>query len=245
MTTSALVWRLVGYDPPRTAVLFAAWTLFHLLPLASGLILRAFFDGLSAPAPAGFDLWTLLAWLVGVELGRMSLILVGILALARVYFAWAALVRRNLLAIILRQPGARALPDTPGAAISRFRDDVEAIIIYLDTWVDLIGQILMSIVALAIMLTINAPITLIVCLPLTVTLLVTYRLMVRIRQYRQAAQTATARVTGFIGELFGAVSAVKVATAERPVIDRFRRLSDQRRQAVLKDRLLTDRKSVV
>ena len=35
------------------------------------------------------------------------------------------MLRRNLLGHILKQPGARAIPCSPGEAISHFRDDVD------------------------------------------------------------------------------------------------------------------------
>ena len=47
-------------------------------------------------------------------------------------------------------------------------------------------------------------------------------------------------MTGFIGEFFGAVLAVKVATAESGVISRFNELNDERRIISLKDRLFNE-----
>ena len=52
----------------------------------------------------------------------------------------AALLRRNLFARILHRPGARALPASPGEAISRFRDDVQAIVGFLTWTLDPVGQ---------------------------------------------------------------------------------------------------------
>lgn len=239
MRTARLMWRLVSNEPLWMIFLFVMWMIFHMLPLAIGLALRALFDALGAPGTAGLSPWWPVGGLVGIELIQMVIIVLGIFSLARCYFAVGSLLKRNLLAAILRQPGARALPCSTGAAISRFRDDVEVVVDYLDNWVDMIGRTLMAVIAMVIMLSINLPITLVVCLPLTLVILLTYRLTIKIRLYRQAAQVATARVTGYIGELFGAVAAVKVATAEAPVIERFRHLNHERRQAVLRDRLLS------
>ena len=60
-----------------------------------------------------------------------------------------------------------------------------------------------------------------------------------LEQYRQASRKATGRVTGMIGEIFGAVQAVQVAGAEGHVIDHFRRVNERRRKAMLQDRLLS------
>ena len=62
----------------------------------------------------------------------------------------------------------------------------------------------------------------------------------RIEQYRRASREATGKVTGFIGEFFGAVQAVKVATAEQSVIDHFHRLNDERRKLTLRERLFDE-----
>ena len=48
----------------------------------------------------------------------------------------------------------------------------------------------------------------------------------RIQHYRRASRQATGSVTGFIGEFFGAVQAVKVAGAEQNVIDHFNKLNN-------------------
>jgi ATP-binding cassette subfamily B protein len=62
----------------------------------------------------------------------------------------------------------------------------------------------------------------------------------RIEQYRRASRKAAGIVTGFIGEFFGAVQAVKVATAEEGVIAHFNRLNDDRRKLSLRDRLFNE-----
>ncbi len=67
-------------------------------------------------------------------------------------------------------------------------------------------------------------------LPLLVVGVVANIAMQRIEQYRSASRQATGKVTGFIGEFFGAVQAVKVASAEKQVIERFHKLNDERRR---------------
>jgi ATP-binding cassette subfamily B protein len=62
----------------------------------------------------------------------------------------------------------------------------------------------------------------------------------RIERYRRASRKATGIVTGFIGEFFGAVQAVKVATAEEGVLAHFNELNDERRKLSLKDRVFNE-----
>ncbi|MGH6971720.1 MAG: ATP-binding cassette domain-containing protein, partial [Caulobacteraceae bacterium] len=60
-----------------------------------------------------------------------------------------------------------------------------------------------------------------------------------IQRYRKALREATAEVTGFIGETFGAVQAVKLAGAEARMAARFERLGLARRSAAIRDLMLT------
>ncbi len=62
----------------------------------------------------------------------------------------------------------------------------------------------------------------------------------RIDEYRRASRRATGIITGFIGEFFGAVQAVKVATAEEGVIGHFNELNEDRRKLALRDRLFNE-----
>ena len=61
-----------------------------------------------------------------------------------------------------------------------------------------------------------------------------------IKAYRAASREGAARVTGCIGELFGAVQAVQVAGAAPHAVERFRALGDVRRAAAVRDRVLAD-----
>src|SRR6185503_1970438 len=62
----------------------------------------------------------------------------------------------------------------------------------------------------------------------------------RIEHYRRASRQAAGHVTGFIGEFFGAVQAVKVATAEKNVIHHFQDLNEERRKLTVREKLFDD-----
>ncbi len=81
--------------------------------------------------------------------------------------------------------------------------------------------------------------TLLVFGPLVGVIVVARIASARLEQYRQVSRAAIGRVTGVIGEMFGAVQAVQVAGAEIHVIAHFRQINDRRRHAMLRDRLLT------
>ena len=122
-------------------------------------------------------------------------------------------------------------------AISRFRDDVDEIAFFMAESLILVGFGFFALVAVIVMMRINSRITLVVFLPLVVVVGAANLAMKKIEKYRTAHREATGGVTDFIGELLGAVQAIKVATAEERVVARFRRLNETRRRAALKDRL--------
>ncbi|MEO5953506.1 MAG: ABC transporter ATP-binding protein, partial [Chloroflexia bacterium] len=62
----------------------------------------------------------------------------------------------------------------------------------------------------------------------------------KLKYYRKRNREATSKVTGFLGELFGGVQAVKVASAEKYTIGHFTKLNNTRRTAALMDSLLTN-----
>jgi ATP-binding cassette, subfamily B, bacterial len=226
-------WRLWLLNWLAMMVLVAFWQV-------PGLVMREFFNLISGQAPARLGLWGIVALLFGCLLGR-NLGILGLIKTNVPFFNHTmVLLRRNLLKHILRQPGASALPDSPGEAVSRFRGDVFEISLFALWMNDLQGMLAFGVVSLAIMFRINAPIALWALVPFVFVGFVSNAASKRIERYRRASRSSTGRVTGFIGEFFGAVQAVKVATAEEGVITRFNELNDERRKISLKDRLFNE-----
>jgi ATP-binding cassette subfamily B protein len=238
-TTWKLAARLAWSRPWMFSISFVMWVLFMFLPLATGLITRAFFNTLTGEAPAGIGVAALLGLLVGSEGLRVAIFMIAIWLWIKFWNGAERLLRANILGWLLLGPGTHRLPGSTGEVVSRFRDDVNELLLFIDTWLDVTGHLLFAIVALAIMLTINWLITLVVFLPMVGIVAVTHVASTHIRSYRQASRATTGRVTGYVGELFGAVQAVKVASAEGRVVAHFRELSAARRKAALKDHLLT------
>lgn len=208
--------------------------------VAPGLIMRAFFDLLAGSAPAGFTIWSVVALTVAVFVGRQLGGLGFYYADVPIFAHMATLLRRNLLKHILRRPGAAALPESPGEAISRFRGDVLEIPLFA-IWInDIVVGVLTTVVAVIILLSVNVPITLLALLPLVGISLLAHAATGRIDAYRRASRKAAGQVTGYIGELFGAVQAVQVATAEPSVSAHFDALNEERRVVALRDRLFNE-----
>jgi ATP-binding cassette subfamily B protein len=153
-------------------------------------------------------------------------------------FSLSAVLQRNLLAELLRRPGARALDRTPGEALNVFRDDVRIAEDGVDWTLDVVFHAINATLAMWILLRVNATIAIFVFVPLVVIVLVAQAATRRLQQTRVASRAATSRVTGALGEIFGAVQAVQIANAENGVVDHFRGLGEARRGAALRERAI-------
>ena len=240
--------RLVRFSPRYfiLTVIFAT-LMFLWLPIPLGLASRAFFDALSGSAPAGLNAWSAIVLVVAVQVVELFVNPVLGVPWNALQEKSRVLVQRNLFAAILRDYGSHGLPVSVGEAISRFRDDPNAIADGLDALCDLIGRTFFAIAAVVVMWGINPLMTVVLVVPLALSAWVTELLGTRTLAYRAAAQAATSRVTGFLGELVGAQLAVKVAGATANVVRRLRELGDERRRMAVRDGVfdvLTDSFSV-
>jgi ATP-binding cassette subfamily B protein len=141
---------------------------------------------------------------------------------------------------VLRSPGARALAEPPGEAVSRFRDDAYAISTFV-AWINIVVAYgAAAVIGFALMLRIAPTITLGVFVPLTAVTALANVMQGRLEARRRASREAAARVTGAIGEIFGAAQAIQVAGAEGRIVEHFRDLGEARRRYTMRDRLLSE-----
>jgi len=241
LKTWQYMWRLIQFRPGHYLALGILETLFFgVFPQIVAWITYAFFNTLTGDAPASVGVYGLIVLLMVTALARVAAIFGDVAVYFSFMYTLAALLRKNLFEHILQRPGARAVPGSPGEAISRFRGDVDEIAHYMAESLILLGFGLFALIAVVVMLQINVRMTLVVFLPLVIVIVATNLAMKNIEKYRQANRKATGNVTDFIGEMFGAAQAVKVATAETRILERFRTLNDVRRKAGLKDRLFNE-----
>ncbi|MEF3304023.1 ABC transporter ATP-binding protein [Paenibacillus sp. GYB003] len=239
MTTFQMLWRLVRYRPLLYALNAGMWTLIYLAPIVPGLLTKSFFDSLSGSAAARLGIWSIIALLLVATAVRAGFIVLGFITDVQFRMRIGGLLRRNMLHHILKEPGAKAIPVSPGEAISNFRDDVEQTEEAISWSVDAFGMTVFAVVSFAILMRIDARLTLLVFVPLVLVVTAAQLMTSRLQKYRAASREATGQVTEAISEMFGSVQAIQVAGAEDRVIGRFRLLNDQRRGAMLKDKLLT------
>ncbi len=231
--------KMARYAPWLYLLHAALWSVMHVSSLLPGLIARAFFDTLTGQAHLPVGTTGLIVLLVVIAVGRAALWLAGGFVEILCRFTMSGLLRRNLLRHVLDRPGADALPFSIGETISRFRDDAYQAEDNLDWTDEILGTGLFAVGAFLVLLHINVRMTLVAILPLVVVAAVARRASTALGRYRAASSQATSQVTGAIGDILAAVQTVQAAGAEERTVARFRRLNEQRRTAMLADRLAT------
>lgn len=214
--------------------------IFAVAPQAIGLIMRTFFDVLTGNSHVSLSIWGLAAFVMGVTLARCSGIFFDITLHFTFIFTIGSLLRKNLFEYILDRPAVQAIQSSSGEAISRFRDDANEVANFLAQIPFGVGLLVFSIVAVVVMVQVNPSITLFVFLPLVAVVVLANLMASNIEKYRQASRKATSEVTGFIGETFSAAQAIKIASAESRLMERFNTLNETRRKTTLKDRLFNE-----
>lgn len=230
---------MIRYRPWLYLLHAILWGTFSLSWLLAGLVTRAFFDTLTGQAHLPGGVAGLIMLLVVIALCRVALWLTAGFVEIIMRFTMSGLLRRNLLRHILKRPGARALPYSIGETISRFRDDAYQGEDAVDWSDEITGQGLLAVLAFLVLLRIDTRMTLITILPLVAVTLIARRASNALGRYREASSQATSQVTGAIGDILTAVQTVQASGAEERTLARFRRLNEQRRTAMLADRLAT------
>jgi len=234
--TGRFLWRMATFRPWIYIGDNILWTAVYCSRLLPGLVAQQAFDALQHGTIDPPTIAWLAAAFIGSGIAGAVTNTAGSTWDTFFRFSVSAVLQRNMLAEILRRPGARALDRSPGEALSVFRDDVEHAENGSDWTVDMFSYTVFAAAAMWILVSVNATITIFVFLPLLAIVAVAQVVTRRLQESRAASQVATSRVTGALGEIFGAVQAVQIARAERGVVDHFHRLSEQRRRAVLRER---------
>ncbi len=223
-------WALIRYRPGYfTLSVSMALYVFTTRGLV-GWLQKLFFDGLSGGAQVGRNLWTLLALIVAVELSRMVLDTVGDWSAAKVRLAGQSLLRKNALQNILRKPGAEPLPFSSGDVVSRFDNELGD---YGDfpTWIPMVvGHFSFALFALIVMFGIAPRITAVSIIPLIGVFFLTQFAWEKFLHYNRESRESDSVITGFLGEIFGSIQALKVADAEAATMHYFEQISQHRRK---------------
>ena len=230
--------RLMRYAPRA----FLVYGLFTFLleggGVIGGLIVQGVFNRLTGHEAAGFSIAALIALFVAIEVARFATVFGHEWGYVTFVVTGGALLRRNILAAILRRPGADSLPISPGAAVNRFRDDVDETSDFPTWFPQEAGQVIGAAVAIIIMARISLTITIFVFLPLAATLLAGRLAWDHLREYIAQDDQATDEVTGFLAETFAAVQSVKLSGSADDVVAHFRALNRTRQKWAVRWRAL-------
>lgn len=238
MSSLRIVWSLMCFLPRLVVLATLVFAVTNFAPLVVGLLMRAFFDRLSNPLGATPTIWWILVLVLAIQTGQQVVFAFGNRVSVSLEFSVAALLRRNMFERVLQFPGAKALPASPGEAVSRFRSDSSELMLTLSRTINAAVASAAALIAIGILISIDPFVTVVVFVPTSVVALLTRLVGGRIRTYRRARQGATGSVSGFLGEVFGAVQAVKVAKAEHAILQRFHQINEQRRVNAVRDSLL-------
>ena len=243
--TGRQLWRLVRFRPAAFTLMLGFWMSTKAGLLAEGLIVREIFDSLTGEAQLsaslGLSVWVLILILLAKEI-YAPFVSACWSTFQGIYFNTIEfLVKKNIFARILEGPVMdRSLAVSPGDAVNRLSSDVRGFVEPVNQWYKFVSEIVPAMVAFVIMYRINPTITLAAVLPFMGLTALIPLVEKRLAGYRTAQREAAGRLSGFIGEVFGAVQAVQVAHAEDRVADRFQVLSDARRKAAVRDSLFVE-----
>ncbi|MBL8102752.1 MAG: ABC transporter ATP-binding protein [Anaerolineales bacterium] len=241
LPTWKVIWEMLTFRPWLWFVDLVSVALIRFCwQIGPALIIKAFFDFVTGAAQLTFGIWTVIALFTALWIGRVIASYGFYYADVPIFAEMSTLLRKNLLKYILKRPGASQLPDSPGEAVSRFKTDVNEIPLFVILINDIMVGLAIIAVSIALMTQIDPSITVMALIPLVVVGIVANLATSRIEHYRRTSRQAGGKVTGFIGEFFGAVQAVKVATAEKNVIGYFHKLNDERRILTIREKLFDE-----
>ena len=229
-------WSLIKYRPWHFVLSILMAIYAFGMRLVPGWLEKSYFDQLndsstSLEGTLSNALWSLLLFIIAVEISRMILNVLGDWSAAKVRMAGQSLMRSNIMRTILQKPGAVPLPVPTGDVINRLDDDL-ADFADFPTWIpETVGKTTFAIFALIIMFRIAPSITAVAILPFIGIFFLTRWAWSRFLSYVRISRVSDSRVTSFLGETFGAIQAMKVADAEQGTLNYLRELSEDRRKA--------------
>lgn len=241
-----LIWQLIQYAQRLYWVDALLWLCIAGFPILPGVLIREFFDSLTDQSRLDSSPWVWIGLLLATGLARVVAIFIGRITKTQHRFLISALVRHNLLLELLKRPGAELTTrsasgqnSSVGEILSYFRDDALQI---EDTVVgtnEILAEAVFAVVSMALMLSVNARMTLLVFLPLCLITALVRRAEQRLKRYHRASRQATQQVTGLLGEMFAAVQAVKVAGAENQMLENLKERCDRRRHLMIHDHVFS------
>ena len=165
--------QIIRFRPWLYIANLITWTLRQFIFILPGLFMREFFNILTADSQTGWGIGMLIL-VMAVSMTASTSVITGSAYVNALFKHYSySLLRKNLMARILSYPGAQAVPYSPGDTISRFGGDVEEVVMFTHRIIEAFSVTASAVVALALMVSIDPTITLIVAGPMIVVGLVT------------------------------------------------------------------------
>jgi ATP-binding cassette subfamily B protein len=247
LSTWYYYWQLIKYSAKYFIIDITTATVFWLSFTVVGLILRAYLNYLTGSDEFGLALGPVVGLQLGYTVITAFALAAAILANTMFRHRSMALMIRNMFSRILDMPGAQPLPRkkdkrmmASGEVISTFRDDTNEIVSAITVVEDTMGLGVTAVISFSIMCSINLAVTLGTFVPLAIIIIISRRLSSRAEKIREESREATSQVTAVIADMFDGTQALKVGNAEERIVEYFREVNDQRRQMMVKDRLITE-----
>ena len=245
ISTWRATWLLIRFNPSLFTLDTLAYIFAGLFPIFLAYLTAEAFNILSGESTFQIDFLSMIAILLGVSIVGTA-VEYGAHILDFYYsFSLTVLMRKNMMRRVLQLPGAAATLTSPGEMVSRFAGDARNVRQLAIQMLQATMHVVTIAVGLWIMFGLSRIATLLVLLPLVFSIVLVNVVRKRIAQYRSAARGAEGNVTGFVGEMFGAVQAIKVNQAEQHVDRRFREINEARRSTALKDSLFQELLNVI
>ncbi|GAB3110400.1 ABC transporter ATP-binding protein [Streptomyces calidiresistens] len=210
------------------------WMLLRVGTLSVGLLFQWFFDELGAEG----GVWAIIALVAAVEAARLFLqfgVMINRLE-PRVQYGTTTRLRSALLGTALSEPGATSRT-VPGESLRTVGEDVEETGFFVAWAPTNLAHWLFVAVAITVMMRIDVTVTAALLSLLFLLALVTAVAHSRFLRHRRETRAASGRVAGALREMFGAVGAVRAATAETRVSAHVARLNAARARAAVREEL--------
>src|ERR671919_938049 len=164
-----VIWEMMRFRPWLWFIDLLSVALIRFCwQIAPALIIKAFFDMLTGDAPLTFGIWAIIAFAMTSWVGRVLASYGFYYADVPIFADMSTLLRKNLLRHILRRPGASPLPDSPGEAVSRFKNDVNEIPLFVILINDILVGLIVIAVSIFLMVQINPSVTVMALVPLLI-----------------------------------------------------------------------------
>ncbi|MGN7401973.1 ABC transporter ATP-binding protein [Cytobacillus praedii] len=239
MKVSTFIWKLIMYRPWLFLINVSLWGIFHLTPIATGLIIKDFFDLLTGEALYFFSIKSIILFFMVFTIANILANILGGITHNTHDFSMQSLLRINLFNHILSKNHSNPHLSSTGETLNTMRDDADiAGGLIADIGV-LPNAILFGIISSSILLSIDVKITLLLFLPIVALFILINVISKTLVKFHNDSRIATTEISGFLGELINVIQTIKINKAENNVIDKYKKLAENEKHFLLRNQMFS------